>query len=156
MSNKVNLAVPLRIPKVDSEDVEGCVNFIDIDLLVCCGVPHDESHAWWGCDGSPILITKSTHPGPDGLLHNIETVDAAFEDGRYRLGHVGRARNNRQGSLTYGIGGYVLHGERWRWRHRMRSFLFDGIHGFEGDVEMMRRRSRKGGPQAKEKVQVRE
>ena len=27
MSNKVNLAVPLRIPKVDSEDVEGCVNF---------------------------------------------------------------------------------------------------------------------------------
>jgi hypothetical protein len=56
------------------------------------------------------LVTEPTHPGPDGLLYNVETVDAAIEDSRYRLGHVGRARYARHGSLIYRIGGDVLHG----------------------------------------------
>jgi hypothetical protein len=79
VSDEVDLTGAIGIPKVDGQDIEGCIDFaadcqqtgttennvwgrekevgclLDIDLLFRLGISHDQSDTGWWRDRSPIL-----------------------------------------------------------------------------------------------------
>jgi hypothetical protein len=76
MADQVHLTVTLLVPQVDVYNVHGMVYLVDVNLLAGCQVRNDEPHAWWGRDGTTVLVTKATHTGPFWLLRNVERVSS--------------------------------------------------------------------------------
>ncbi|EGC49175.1 predicted protein [Histoplasma capsulatum var. duboisii H88] len=82
---------------------------------------------WGGKRNSTDFVAEAAHSRADGLLDDIEGVDATFVN-----------RGNRSGSLwdtrqSNGcVGGIamleVIHGERRWWWDRMRAVLFERVH----------------------------
>jgi hypothetical protein len=98
VSDEVDLTGAIGIPKVDGQDIEGCIDFVDIDLLFRLGISHDQSDTGWWRDRSPILITKTTHPSANRLLYHMKRPDATLMDGRDGSQVIGCAQGARSGS----------------------------------------------------------
>ena len=84
MSHEVDLFGRLKVPQVHSEDEVRRIERVDVYLLLCICIHDYESDARWWCDGTSILVTKTTHTGSNRLLHHIQGPDLAVIYPRFR------------------------------------------------------------------------
>lgn len=67
----ISLSICSLCPQVHLQNEERRIRqqwIIHRDLCVGVHVNNHQLHAWWGCDGPPVFVTKATHPRSLRLL----------------------------------------------------------------------------------------
>ena len=77
VSHEVDLFGRLKVPQVHSEDEVRRIERVDVHLLPCICVHDYQPDARWWCDGTSVLVTKTTHASSNRLLHHIQGPDLA-------------------------------------------------------------------------------
>lgn len=72
MADQVDLSAAFGVPEIHGENEEGAIHVLEVDLLACVRVTHDQANARRRSNGASVLVTKPAHSGSDGLLLDFQ------------------------------------------------------------------------------------